>query len=195
MVERQRVAMRLLVDAFIDRLMAEIEPELRLRFDAKFPMRKTTGGHIALGEQFLKVTFAMVDRQAAGDLSRVAPVPADKVLKGASALERKWIRENTDLIRLEKKARAEVRKVVEGPLKAGIRVEEVRRRIEDRMNVVRSRADLIARDQTLKLYARLQQERQQQAGITHYVWSTSLDERVRGRPGGVWPNQIGRAHV
>lgn len=41
------------------------------------------------------------------------------------------------------------------------------------------RAKLIARDQIGKLTADLNRARQLQAGITKYVWTTSLDERVR----------------
>jgi SPP1 gp7 family putative phage head morphogenesis protein len=52
----------------------------------------------------------------------------------------------------------------------------------------RSRAKLIARDQTSKFNGSLNRIRQQQAGITEYRWSTSHDERVRGNPDGKYPN-------
>lgn len=41
------------------------------------------------------------------------------------------------------------------------------------------RAKFIARDQTAKLNAALNRERNQALGITEYVWKTSRDERVR----------------
>lgn len=41
------------------------------------------------------------------------------------------------------------------------------------------RAGLIARDQVLKLHAKITRYRQKAAGINKYVWTTSLDERVR----------------
>lgn len=47
--------------------------------------------------------------------------------------------------------------------------------------VTDSRAKLIARDQLGKINSRLSQLRQQSLGITHYYWSTSLDERVRDK--------------
>lgn len=47
--------------------------------------------------------------------------------------------------------------------------------------VTKNRAKLIARDQLGKINSRLSQIRQQSLGITHYFWSTSLDERVRDR--------------
>lgn len=40
------------------------------------------------------------------------------------------------------------------------------------------RARLIARDQTGKLTGQMQRYRQQQAGITHYIWHTMEDSRV-----------------
>jgi SPP1 gp7 family putative phage head morphogenesis protein len=50
------------------------------------------------------------------------------------------------------------------------------------------RARLIARDQIAKATSNLNQMRQQQAGIDNYVWSTSIDERVRGNPTGKYPH-------
>ena len=45
--------------------------------------------------------------------------------------------------------------------------------------MTRSHADLIARDQTLRLNAELTRERQTAVGIEKFIWSTSGDERVR----------------
>lgn len=68
--------------------------------------------------------------------------------------------------------------VTEGVI-AGTRVEALARQIEERHDVSASRARLIARDQTLKANASLTEIRHSEAGITHYVWSSSRDERVR----------------
>lgn len=61
----------------------------------------------------------------------------------------------------------------------GARVEDLADQIKDRAGVSDSRADLIARDQTLKLNGQLNQARQQNAGVTRYEWSTSHDSHVR----------------
>lgn len=58
---------------------------------------------------------------------------------------------------------------------------ELRKLVRSRLNVSKSRAALIARDQTSTLVSELNQARQIQAGITQYEWSTSRDERVRER--------------
>ena len=52
------------------------------------------------------------------------------------------------------------------------------------------RAAIIARDQTAKLNSELSQGRMEQAGIETYIWSTSMDERVRGLPGGKYSNAV-----
>lgn len=62
---------------------------------------------------------------------------------------------------------------------AGTRVEEVARSIREMGDVTRSRAELIARDQVLKLNAEVTEVRHKAAGIEEFVWSTSRDERVR----------------
>jgi SPP1 gp7 family putative phage head morphogenesis protein len=51
--------------------------------------------------------------------------------------------------------------------------------LQERVGVSKSRGQLIARDQTLKLNAQITQHRQRAAGIVSYRWSTSHDERVR----------------
>jgi SPP1 gp7 family putative phage head morphogenesis protein len=136
-------------------------------------------GATTLTEGFLHAAFRLVDHQAAADLQRVAGVPIDAVLPNARKLEQTWLRNNTDLIQLEERARREVEAIITNPQRQGRRVEQVRAEIQERLNVTRSRAELIARDQTLKMYGQIQEERQTAAGIERYVWSTSDDERVR----------------
>lgn len=62
---------------------------------------------------------------------------------------------------------------------AGTRVEEIARSIRESTDATRSRANLIARDQVLKLNAQVTQTRHEAAGVSEYRWSTSNDERVR----------------
>jgi len=61
----------------------------------------------------------------------------------------------------------------------GERPEEIEGLLEDRVGVSRSRAELIARDQTLKLNSNVVQYRARAAGLSQYRWSGSLDERER----------------
>ncbi len=83
---------------------------------------------------------------------------------------------------MENAARAyaqQVRDVLEDPDVHGKRVEVLAKEIQARGSVSESRAELIARDQTLKLNGQINQTRQENAGVTQYTWSTSHDERVR----------------
>jgi SPP1 gp7 family putative phage head morphogenesis protein len=145
---------------------------------------------------FLKRMFGLVDKQAANDLSHavsggagaattvateiasVASVPLTELLPQATRLEAAFIERNVALID-EARVRREVAAIIEAPIREGVRVEEIRAQIQERLNVTRSRAELIARDQTLKVYGQIQEARQTDAGIEEYDWSTSDDERVR----------------
>lgn len=53
--------------------------------------------------------------------------------------------------------------------------------------VSKNRARLIARDQTSKLTAAVNQTRQTSIGISMYIWHNSQDNRVVGKPGGLYP--------
>lgn len=73
----------------------------------------------------------------------------------------------------------EMREILSDAELGAWRVEDLRKTIKERFGVTRSKADLLARDQVLKLNAAITQTRQRQAGVTSYVWSSSTDERVR----------------
>jgi SPP1 gp7 family putative phage head morphogenesis protein len=73
----------------------------------------------------------------------------------------------------------QVRELLEDPDNFGLRVEELAELLEERAGVSTSRAELIARDQTLKTNADLTRERHTRSGIERFTWSTSNDERVR----------------
>lgn len=72
--------------------------------------------------------------------------------------------------------------------KAGMRVETLRKTIQEQIGTTKAHAALIARDQVLKLNAQVTEARHVAAGITEYVWTCSGDERVRGRPDGLYPD-------
>lgn len=61
----------------------------------------------------------------------------------------------------------------------GLRVEDLSKKLQAEFDVTKSRANLIARDQTLKLNGQLTRMRQQSAGIDSYIWTGSRDERER----------------
>lgn len=70
----------------------------------------------------------------------------------------------------------------------GLHVSELTQKIQEATGASERHATLLARDQTLKLSADMHQIRAQNVGATSFIWVTSNDERVRGRPGGKWAN-------
>lgn len=87
---------------------------------------------------------------------------------------------NASLIKnLADDAVARAQRAVADTVLRGQTQRELRARISQELRVLDRRAKIIARDQTAKAVSDLNAIRHQQAGITHYVWSTSMDERVR----------------
>ena len=126
----------------------------------------------------------VIERKAAGSVRRqfeyvlgITP-PEDE---GTTArLVEAFARRNAALIKsvAEDETRKIQQLVTEGQ-RAGRNVRELAREIEERFGVSRSRARLIARDQTAKLNSQVTAQRQRDNGVKQYVWRTSDDERVR----------------
>jgi SPP1 gp7 family putative phage head morphogenesis protein len=113
-----------------------------------------------------------------------------KLLKEEPSFKRRikeWRKENVDRIVSLSKAKVD-RVEVLLKNKAGMRVEALRKSIQESVGATKNQASLIARDQVLKLNGQITQARQEAAGITEFVWCTSNDERVRGRPDGLYPD-------
>ena len=123
----------------------------------------------------------------AREMSRVLGIDLTRRETGLGSFIESFRRTNVRLIRsIPSTELDQIEAILSRATAQGSRVEAVRREIEERFDVSRSRATLIARDQTLKANADVSQLRQQNAGVEHYFWISSLDERVRGRPGGTW---------
>jgi SPP1 gp7 family putative phage head morphogenesis protein len=74
---------------------------------------------------------------------------------------------------------ADLDAVLLDPDNFGLHVEEIRDKLLERGGVSESRAELIARDQTMKTNAAVARAGHEDAGFDKYIWSTSMDERVR----------------
>lgn len=191
------VARRLIreVEAFLRPALATAKAEEKAREDADpfaeldFGALRVRLGRIAGGSaaQIADEQGARVSRwnhQQMTDILGIDLARETPRVKRALASFRK---ENVGLIRsIADTLHAEVRDVVRTSTSRGTRVESLSRQIQERFGVTESRARLIARDQTLKANAALTQIRHQDAGVESYIWSTSRDERVRGKPGGKW---------
>lgn len=98
-----------------------------------------------------------------------------------------FVKQNTTLItKLTNETAADIHGIVDRGIVAGKRHETIMKEILSGTDLqkgvfqkVETRARLIARDQVAKLNGNLMRLRQTNLGITHYIWRTSLDERVR----------------
>ena len=93
---------------------------------------------------------------------------------------RLFVQTNANLItKLQADKIAEIQGVIERGFAQGLRHTEVAKQVMEKAQTTVNRARLIARDQVSKLNGRLTQMRQQEAGISMYIWRDSDDTRVR----------------
>lgn len=92
----------------------------------------------------------------------------------------KWVDDNVDLIKtIPHDALDEMREMVLEGYRTGRTTTSIMKDIQKVYGTSKSRARLIARDQTAKLNAQISRMQQEDAGVTEYIWSTSGDQRVR----------------
>lgn len=85
---------------------------------------------------------------------------------------------------------AVARRIRDGVKKGMLQKDITKKILNDLPGMSFRRARIIARDQTSKLNAELTSRRMGDAGLETYVWSTSMDERVRGNPTGKYPYAV-----
>ncbi len=159
----------------------------RLRYDARLH-----GIHVRLEEKIVAAApgishiGARVAKANASDFRRVVGVPTSELGLG-NAIGRFQAR-NVELIKtLAESQIQEVKDLVQAADVGAWSVDDLASAIRDSFDVEASHAELIARDQVLKLNGEITSARQRSSGITRYVWTTTGDERVRGLPGGINP--------
>ena len=147
-------------------------------------------------------TFNAIDglshRQWYSIAEKVMGVNLFKLEPWIENVSKAFIKTNVDLVtQTQSGVLADISRVVMGGFQQGRRWEGISKDIMGSTDLlpgvfqkVETRADLIARDQSLKLYASLGQHRQENAGIEWFVWRTVEDERVRGNPSGKYPNAV-----
>ncbi len=166
-------------DRFVSAVVRDIvQPSDRFKQDATVRGLFDEAGKARPDPDKIRSAFNMLESKSADEL-RVNGVPTRTVLTGAERLQADWLRANTDLIKAESDLRRRVERVLQDPLNEGRSVADLSRLLQEQAGYSQSRAELTARDQTLKMYGQIQGLRQTNAGITRYVWTTSLDERVR----------------
>lgn len=133
-------------------------------------------------EKIKAMAAAIHERVNRFNLREVAAslVVSPQLLPGMRGMSAEWALTNARLITV---MADEVVSDLAGRLRnewaRGARWEDIALLVQDRLSVGRSRAELIARDQVLKLNSDMTQERHRAIGVTRYKWSSSRDERVR----------------
>jgi SPP1 gp7 family putative phage head morphogenesis protein len=75
----------------------------------------------------------------------------------------------------------QVESIVTTNMRAGNRPSAIEKLLTNQFGVTKRRAKMIARDQSAKINADLAEKRMRSAGIEHFQWVTSKDQRVRDR--------------
>jgi len=91
-----------------------------------------------------------------------------------------FVRENVNYIKKDiAQHYTEVEGIIRRGLESGESVGVMQKKIMGRYGMTERRSKLIARDQTNKFFGQLTRERSTDIGITHFIWVTAGDSRVR----------------
>lgn len=126
----------------------------------------------------LEQVSGRVAKTAKREMQRVVGIPAESLSTGLRVAT--WRRDNVGLItnmlaeQLDRVAELLNRYDNTNPF-------DLADQLQSEFSFTRARAELIARDQTLKLNGDITQDAHRQAGIEEYIWSTSKDSSVRDR--------------
>jgi hypothetical protein len=128
-----------------------------------------------------------VDRMSFDKLKKIPGINPARIIPGGAGALARFRQTNALLIKsIPETMAADVAEALAERDVRKLHVRDVGEILAERFVVAESKGEFWARDQTLKLYANIQETRQRAAGASKYQWEDSDDERVRGRPGGVW---------
>lgn len=164
-------------------VLAIVAPALVQDASSKLPPDAAERAALAAVKDRARAAGPAFDRMARSVENRtVAALQALGVRAPTSVAVQVSAAREANLLLVENAGRAyaaSVREVLGDPENFGLRVEELRAKLLAKGDIAASRAELIARDQTLKLTGAITKARQTSAGITSYTWNTSNDDRVR----------------
>lgn len=126
-----------------------------------------------------------------GKVGKVLDVDIEPLLKDGelNPFFNNVVDENIGLIRSIPQAKmAQFKNKLVDAISRDLPRKHIQKIIQNNFDVTKQQAQVLARDQVGKLNGKLDQYRQQQIGGKRYVWDTAGDERVRGRPGGKYPD-------
>ncbi len=154
--------------------------------------RVVNGIKIKIGRTYTESLGQRAAKKVAGQIDTVNKAQFGRQFKSALGIDitalnpnvssriNEFIADNVTLIKsIEERYLFDIQSTLEESAAKGLHVSEVMDLIKERGQVSESRAELIARDQVNKLNGGLTQVRQENLGVTKYIWRTAQDERVR----------------
>ena len=91
-----------------------------------------------------------------------------------------WIASNVSMIKsIPDDTLLDMEEIILDGYREGKRVGDLRKEIQDKYNLTKRKAEMLARDQISTLNAELTKEQHKDAGVRRYKWSSSKDSRVR----------------
>lgn len=193
-------AMRALTKSIRDAVIANVYPILGdLRQDDIGDIPRSSGWYEELRQAFI-ATLAMIGTQqviadvlASGVLAeRFNRRQMHKILRSAygvdviksepwlQAFMAQWEAENVKLIKsIPSQALDRMHGKVVAAVRRGASAKQLRDELTAEFGISRRRAQLIARDQIEKLNGDLTRQRQEDIGVSEYIWRGMMDERER----------------
>lgn len=165
----------------VQQLIREAARRLRLKLNKREIARLAK----KFAEQTSTFQRVQLHRQVHAALGIAAPLAAEYTQSRIAD----FVRENVALIsRIPQEHHGEIETMVHRAVTSGQLSDDLADDLEQRLLMSERHARFIARDQISKLQADLNHARQRDLGVTRFVWRTMRDERVRGTPGGLYPN-------
>jgi SPP1 gp7 family putative phage head morphogenesis protein len=165
----------------VQKLIREAARRLRLKLNKREIARLAK----KFAEQTSTYQRVQLHRQVHAALGIAAPLAAEYTQSRIAD----FVRENVALIsRIPQEHHGEIETMVHRAVTSGQLTDDLADDLEDEFALSERHARFIARDQIGKLQADLNHARQRDLGVKKFVWRTMRDERVRGTPGGLYPN-------
>lgn len=130
-------------------------------------------------EPIVRMVYSRVNKHSREQLSRSLGIDV-ALIKPDIGIANRFLSDNVQLIKnMSVESIETTGRIIQRDWARGVRVEDISETLQKRIEVGKSRARLIARDQVLKLNGAMNQDRQVSLGVQEYKWLHMNDERVR----------------
>jgi SPP1 gp7 family putative phage head morphogenesis protein len=194
-IERQYQAMlRRMIKIIETRIKKELMPLLKQRSDSIEDDIQAVIDRIEQSIDAMQISpdeiAAAIEQDKIDELAKVIGVDLFAKTAGVdfSEIVKVWVAQNTRLItKMNREYIERVATAINAGFVEGLRHEEIAKEIKRAAGITWRKAALIARNEVGNLNAQITKKRNEDLGVTHYIWRTARDERVRGNPAGLYP--------